>query len=194
MGCGPRKYSTSSKTLACPTCCEKYVPPGRRTRAISSHHTVAGCLLVTRSKAPSANGSGDSSASATTTAPSGCSSAVAFATFGGHDSVATITGGIVTGGIVIAPARTSPPPVWMSRAAFARETFTHQALIPPRRPLFGGPAVQPGEIPAVHRYGFRLGHQLLECACHAGKPDRKSRIDRADYRGSTGPSSMLIQA
>lgn len=70
---------------------------------------------MTRSNAASPNGSGGSSASATTTAPSGCNSAVALATFGAQDSVATITGGSFA-----APASTSPPPVWMSNAADAR--------------------------------------------------------------------------
>lgn len=73
-----------------------------------------------KSNAPSANGSGGSSRSATTTTPIGCRSAVAFATFGGHPSVATIVGGKCW---APTPATTSPPPVWMSRAAAAAASF-----------------------------------------------------------------------
>src|SRR5690606_28899645 len=85
--------------------------------AISVHQTVAGCLLVTRSNASLANGRGGSSGSATTTTPRGCSFRAAFATLGGHDSVATAVRGKTS-----ASARTSPPPVWMSRLAYGTPT------------------------------------------------------------------------
>jgi hypothetical protein len=67
-----------------PTCWEKYVPPGRSTRAISAHQVVAGCRLTTRSKASPPNGSGGLPGSATTATPRGCSSRVALSMFGGH--------------------------------------------------------------------------------------------------------------
>jgi hypothetical protein len=73
----------------------------------SHQWTVAGWRLVTRSNAPSAKGSGDSSWVATTTAPSGWSSAVALARLGGQLSVAPNVDGKVS---APAPAGTSPPP------------------------------------------------------------------------------------
>ena len=90
--------------------------PGCEHPAISDQWTVAGWRLVTRSNAPSAKGNGGSWSSATTTAPSGWSSAVALARLGGHPSVATNVGGKLS---APTPASTSPPPVWMSSAAVA---------------------------------------------------------------------------
>ncbi len=49
-GCGPMMKSVSSRTEPAPTCCEKYVAPGLRTRAISPHKVAVGCRLTTRSK------------------------------------------------------------------------------------------------------------------------------------------------
>ena len=91
---------------AAPTCSAKYVPPRRNTRAISPHHTDAGCRLETKSNAPSANGRGGSTGCSTTTTPRAPNSRVALTRFGGHDSVATAVGGNTP-----ASASTSPPPV-----------------------------------------------------------------------------------
>ena len=38
----PSMSSPSSPTLAGPTCCERKVPPGHRTRAIASHQVTTG--------------------------------------------------------------------------------------------------------------------------------------------------------
>jgi hypothetical protein len=97
------------------------MPPARSTLAISFHQMVAGWQLVTKSNASSANGSGGSYWAAATTAPRGCKSLMARAIFGGHDSVAAIVGGNLA-----APARASPPPVWMSKAA---DAWANRALI-----------------------------------------------------------------
>src|SRR2546423_3261662 len=97
-------------------CWAKYVPPGASTRAISRQCASTGCRLVTRSKAPSAKGSGGSSSSATTITPLFRSVRCATAMFGGQPSVATVA----PDGRCPTPASTSPPPVWMSRCRCAR--------------------------------------------------------------------------
>src|SRR5436190_7078233 len=107
--------SVSSRLEPAPTCCERYVPPGRRTRAISGQTATVGCRLTTRSNDASRNGRPASSSAAITDAPSGRRFRFAAAMFGGHDSVAASIGG--GRGI---PASTSPPPVWTSSAAAVR--------------------------------------------------------------------------
>ena len=130
-GCGPIKKSVSSRLEPAPICWERYVPPGRRTRAISSHSTTTGWRLVTRSNDASAKGSVGASATATRWAPSGRRRAPATATFGGQDSVATSSAGRCA-----SVARTSPPPVCTSR-----RTRRRRSALPPggRSPRAGAP-------------------------------------------------------
>ena len=41
-GVGPIMESVSSRFVPGPICCDRYVPPGRSTRAISPHSTTTG--------------------------------------------------------------------------------------------------------------------------------------------------------
>ena len=110
--------SVSSRLDPAPTCCEKYVPPGFRTRRISSHCTSVGWRLTNKSKLSSAKGRPSSSPTSTTVAPRRARLRFAISMLGGQESVATSIAGALA-----MPARTSPPPVCMSNAADARCIF-----------------------------------------------------------------------
>ena len=140
-GCGPMsEFHQLGHRRTARGAARSSVPPGRNKPGVSLHHTAIGCRLVTRSNASSANGNGARPVTTTTT-PRGCNRRVASAALGGQDSVAAIVGGNLC-----APSSTSPPPVWMSRAAEAwAQTRAHQPLVAPGRALLGGPAVQPGK-------------------------------------------------
>lgn len=111
--------SMSSRLEPAPTCCDRYDPPGASTRAISSQTVTTGCRLTTNSKDPSAKGDRASSAVSMTKTPKGSRLRVAIRTFGGHDSVAANLEGRCSTSLST-PAKTSPPPVWISRTADAR--------------------------------------------------------------------------
>lgn len=140
-----------------------------------------GVRLVTRSNTSSANGSVLSSGTATTTTPRGCRSLVASAAFGGHASTAAMVGG----NSVAPPApRRRRSDVQCRRDV--RQPLAHQSLITPGRPLFGGAAVQPGEVPPIDRRRIGFGYQVVECSAHF----RHSRLlDDSDVDWARGRSS-----
>ena len=118
-GSTPRVRST----LAGPTCCEKYVPPGRSTRAISSHHD--GHRMAAGDQVERRVGEGQRRrrqrprrrprrAGGAARWPSPRSAARTR----WRPSAAAAAG---------TPASTSPPPVWMSRAADARASRSPSA-------------------------------------------------------------------
>ena len=145
--------------LCGPTCCEKYVPPGRRTRAISSHHVSIGCRLVTSSNAPPANGSAPrSSWVATTNAPRGRSRRAAMTTFGAYPSLATMSAGSRGNA-----ASSSPPPDCTSSIVATVGRPLGDALgVVPARPLLRRATVEPAEVPSLDRRALGFVDQFVE--------------------------------
>src|SRR3954466_12717240 len=135
-GCGPRKNSTSSNTLAGPTCWEKYAPPGRSTRAIPAQSVVTGWRLETRSNTSSPKGDslGGHDDDPSRTQPRGRPGDVRRPRLGrrhqGRQGRAAVEDFTATG-------------LQIERGVDAREPFAQQPLITPGRPLFGGAAVEP---------------------------------------------------
>ena len=103
--------SARSSTLSPPICWDNTVPPIFNTRAIAGHGVLTGWRQMTRSNTASRKGSSGESL-ATSCTPRPRNRAAANGTFGGHGSVAAITGGNAS-----RLANISPPPVCTSRAA-----------------------------------------------------------------------------
>ncbi len=68
--------------------------------------------------------------------------------------------------------------------------LAHQPGVAPGRTLLGGPPVQPGEVPAVHRHRRRLSNKIVELARHrptmAAHPRGRERISCAASRPRSG--------
>ncbi len=79
------------------------------------------------------------------------------------------------------------PGLHVQRRRRVRQPRAEQPLVAPGRALLARPAVQPGEVPAVHRFLGRLGHQLLERSLHAVHPP--SPITGPPLRSACPPDS-----
>ena len=151
-GCGPRKYSTSSKTLRGPDVLGEVRAAGAQDagdlRPVGRHRVPAG------DEVEGAVGEGQRRrprARRRRRRRAGGAGAVALATFGGQPSVATVSGGQAPA----AEARTSPPPVWMSSAAVgAGQPVAHGRGVPPggALPRWPGPRTRRSPSP---RWGRR---------------------------------------
>ncbi len=118
--------SVSSLFVPTPTCCERYVPPGCITLAISFHNVVVGWRLQMTSKLSSENGKSASSGIWTIEVPYRSRLCRAIGTFGLHDSDATMRPG--TGSMCErTSANRSPPPVCKSKTAFERAIRSRNA-------------------------------------------------------------------